>query len=184
MKLVILSHKYQFIGEEISPVSITNVLAFLPCASFPSSSPFSPSHSTRRPSGKKNSSRSSIGSFRPWPIGIRSRSIRSSLRKVCSTRSRSHRRKGRARFRTAVSSATWGKAAKNYWSATGSRRFGSEMGSPPCEHRTDFHADGKFSHCGIDVFNLVRMPDGWKISGGMFTMQREGCAESPLGVVE
>ena len=48
----------------------------------------------------------------------------------------------------------------------------------------DFHADGKFSHCGIDVFNLVRMSDGWKISGGMFTMQREGCAESPLGVVE
>jgi hypothetical protein len=45
----------------------------------------------------------------------------------------------------------------------------------------DFHRDGKFSHCGIDVFNLVKTPDGWKIAGAMWTIQRTGCPPSPLG---
>ena len=45
----------------------------------------------------------------------------------------------------------------------------------------DFWVDGKFSHCGIDVFNLVKTPEGWKISGGVYTVQEEGCAPSPLG---
>jgi len=45
----------------------------------------------------------------------------------------------------------------------------------------DFWIDGKFSHCGIDAFNLVKTPEGWKISGGIYTVQREGCAPSPLG---
>ena len=45
----------------------------------------------------------------------------------------------------------------------------------------DFHRDGKFSHCGIDVFNLVKTADGWKIAGGMWTIQRTGCQPSPLG---
>jgi hypothetical protein len=45
----------------------------------------------------------------------------------------------------------------------------------------DFHRDGKFSHCGTDVFNLVKTSDGWKIAGAMWTIQRTGCAPSPLG---
>ena len=45
----------------------------------------------------------------------------------------------------------------------------------------DFWIDGKFSHCGVDVFNLVRMPDGWKLSGGAYTVERTGCEPSPLG---
>ena len=45
----------------------------------------------------------------------------------------------------------------------------------------DFHRDGKFSHCGTDVFNLVKTPEGWKIAGAMWTIQRTGCAPSPLG---
>jgi hypothetical protein len=45
----------------------------------------------------------------------------------------------------------------------------------------DFHRDGKFSHCGTDVFNLVKTPDGWKIAAAIWTVQRTGCPPSPLG---
>jgi hypothetical protein len=45
----------------------------------------------------------------------------------------------------------------------------------------DFWVDGKFSHCGVDAFDLVKTSDGWKISGGIYTVERTGCAPSPLG---
>ncbi len=45
----------------------------------------------------------------------------------------------------------------------------------------DFHLDGKFSHCGIDAFDLVKTADGWKIAGGAYTIERTLCAPSPLG---
>ena len=45
----------------------------------------------------------------------------------------------------------------------------------------DFWLDGKFSHCGIDSFELVKTATGWKITGGIYTVEREGCASSPLG---
>ena len=45
----------------------------------------------------------------------------------------------------------------------------------------DFWVDGKFSHCGVDVFDLVKTPEGWRISGGVYTVERTGCAPSPLG---
>ena len=45
----------------------------------------------------------------------------------------------------------------------------------------DFWVDGKFSHCGIDVFDFVKTAEGWKISGGLYTVERTGCAPSPLG---
>jgi ketosteroid isomerase-like protein len=48
----------------------------------------------------------------------------------------------------------------------------------------DFHVDGKFSHCGTDVFNFIRVGDGWKMCGGLFNMKREGCLESPLGPLD
>lgn len=47
----------------------------------------------------------------------------------------------------------------------------------------DFHVDGTFSHCGNDVFTLVRHPDGWKIAGVVYSRRQEGCPESPLGPV-
>lgn len=46
----------------------------------------------------------------------------------------------------------------------------------------DFHRDGKFSHCGIDAFDLVQTVEGWRLAGGVFTMEAEGCAASPLGL--
>ena len=44
----------------------------------------------------------------------------------------------------------------------------------------DFWIDGKFSHCGVDAFDLIKTADGWKIAGGAFTMEAK-CEPSPLG---
>ena len=45
----------------------------------------------------------------------------------------------------------------------------------------DFHLNGKFGHCGIDSFNLLRTGTGWKIAGVMFTSETQACSASPLG---
>lgn len=45
----------------------------------------------------------------------------------------------------------------------------------------DFHIDGKFSHCGIDAFSLLKTEAGWKISNLQWTAETTGCAPSPLG---
>ena len=45
----------------------------------------------------------------------------------------------------------------------------------------DFWIDGKFSHCGIDIFDLVKTAEGWKIAAVTYTVERTGCAPSPLG---
>jgi Domain of unknown function (DUF4440) len=47
--------------------------------------------------------------------------------------------------------------------------------------RYDFWVDGKFSHCGVDAFDLVKTSEGWKIAGGVYTVERTGCPPSPLG---
>jgi hypothetical protein len=44
----------------------------------------------------------------------------------------------------------------------------------------DFWIDGKFSHCGVDVFELIKTEDGWKIAGGVYTVESK-CDPSPLG---
>ena len=43
----------------------------------------------------------------------------------------------------------------------------------------DFFRDGKFSHCGVDAFNLIKTAQGWKISGIIYTVEKEGCDERP-----
>jgi len=45
----------------------------------------------------------------------------------------------------------------------------------------DFHIDGKFSHCGIDTFTLLKGPNGWQIASVVYTVEPTGCAPSPLG---
>ena len=47
----------------------------------------------------------------------------------------------------------------------------------------DFHVDGRWSHCGIDTVTLLRTADGWRIAAVVYTVQRRGCAPSPLGSV-
>lgn len=44
----------------------------------------------------------------------------------------------------------------------------------------DFWIDGKFSHCGVDAFDLVKTDEGWKIGGGTYTVEAK-CDPSPLG---
>ena len=44
----------------------------------------------------------------------------------------------------------------------------------------DFWIDGKFSHCGIDQFDLIKTEDGWKLAGGVYTVEFK-CEPSPLG---
>jgi hypothetical protein len=40
----------------------------------------------------------------------------------------------------------------------------------------DFHHDGKFSHCGVESFALVRDAAGaWRIANVSYTMRHEGC---------
>lgn len=46
----------------------------------------------------------------------------------------------------------------------------------------DFHRDGELSHCGVDVFSLVKTDEGWKIAGTVYTVEQE-CEPSPLGPV-
>ena len=38
-----------------------------------------------------------------------------------------------------------------------------------------FYLGPQFSHCGIDLMELVRTPEGWKIINLADTRQREGC---------
>lgn len=39
----------------------------------------------------------------------------------------------------------------------------------------DFYLGDKFSHCGVDSFQLTKTADGWKIFSIADTRQREGC---------
>jgi hypothetical protein len=45
----------------------------------------------------------------------------------------------------------------------------------------DFHRSAKFTHCGIDIVNLVKTAEGWKISTIQYSVQTTGCKPSPLG---
>src|SRR3982751_1524332 len=45
----------------------------------------------------------------------------------------------------------------------------------------DFYRSGKFSHCGINNFTLVRLDGKWKIRNIVFTVEKTGCPSSPLG---
>ena len=48
----------------------------------------------------------------------------------------------------------------------------------------DFHIDGRFSHCGIDAFTVVRLAEGWRIVNIAYTTEQTGCKPSPLGPVK
>ncbi len=45
----------------------------------------------------------------------------------------------------------------------------------------DFFVDGALSHCGVDVFTMVRSRGEWRVSHVVYTTQRTECAPSPLG---
>jgi hypothetical protein len=39
----------------------------------------------------------------------------------------------------------------------------------------EFWLNGKTSHCGIDVFHMVRQDDGWRIAHIMWTVEHDAC---------
>ncbi|MES3035555.1 MAG: hypothetical protein V4813_16255 [Gemmatimonadota bacterium] len=59
------------------------------------------------------------------------------------------------------------------------RFFGTALAEVSAPY--DFHIDGKFSHCGTDVFTVVRAAGEWRLGALAYTTQREGCTPSPLG---
>ena len=38
-----------------------------------------------------------------------------------------------------------------------------------------FYVDDRMSHCGVDLFHLVKVPEGWRIIDLADTRRREGC---------
>jgi len=46
----------------------------------------------------------------------------------------------------------------------------------------DYYQDGKWSHCGVDTFNLVRTDDGWKIASMSWSVEQPpACQRHPDG---
>lgn len=46
----------------------------------------------------------------------------------------------------------------------------------------DFYLDGKFSHCGINAFQLLKIADDWKLSATTYTVVTDGsCQTHPDG---
>ena len=43
----------------------------------------------------------------------------------------------------------------------------------------DFHLGSKFSHCGIDAFQMARTASGWKIVQIADTRRSDGCKVAP-----
>ncbi len=43
----------------------------------------------------------------------------------------------------------------------------------------EFYLGDRFSHCGVDAFQLVRVDGSWKIVSIAFTRRHEGCDDAP-----
>ncbi len=59
------------------------------------------------------------------------------------------------------------------WSPVISRRGPMATVSAPYE----FQLNGKTTHCGVDVFSLVKSDGAWKIAGLMWTQEPAACPE-------
>ena len=47
--------------------------------------------------------------------------------------------------------------------------------------RYDFHEEGRFSHCGTNLFTFMKLEDHWVMTSGSWSAERGLCGESPLG---
>jgi hypothetical protein len=43
----------------------------------------------------------------------------------------------------------------------------------------EFWINGKFSHCGVDAADLVKINGEWKVANFMWTVEKEGCPTAP-----
>lgn len=62
---------------------------------------------------------------------------------------------------------------ERYWSPTVLVRGSVAMVWAPYE----FWIDGKTSHCGVDVFNFVKVGEAWHVANSMWTVEPEACPE-------
>ena len=62
---------------------------------------------------------------------------------------------------------------ERYWSPTVMVRGAIAVVWAPYE----FWIDGNTSHCGVDVFDFVRIDGVWLVSGAMWTVEPDACAE-------
>ncbi len=62
---------------------------------------------------------------------------------------------------------------ERYWSPTVMIRGGIAVVWAPYE----FRVDGETTHCGVDVFDFVKIDGRWIVSNAMWTVEREACAE-------
>lgn len=62
---------------------------------------------------------------------------------------------------------------ERYWSPSVMIRGGIAVVWAPYE----FWVDGETSHCGVDVFDLVRIDGRWLVSNAMWTVEPEACPE-------
>jgi len=65
------------------------------------------------------------------------------------------------------------KLRERYWSPTVLIRGAIAVVWAPYE----FWRDGKTSHCGVDVFDFVKVDGTWRVANGMWTVEPEACAE-------
>ena len=68
--------------------------------------------------------------------------------------------------------------------ATEKRRFTEKYWDPTALIHRDmvvfwapysFDIDGKRSHCGVDVFDFIRVNGEWKLANSMWTVEPDGC---------
>jgi len=62
---------------------------------------------------------------------------------------------------------------ERYWSPTVLIRGGIAVVWAPYEYRID----GKTSHCGVDVFDFIKVDGVWRVSNSMWTVEPDACAE-------
>ncbi len=60
---------------------------------------------------------------------------------------------------------------ERYWSPTVLVRGPVAMVWAPYE----FKVDGKVSHCGVDVFDFVKVDGSWRLANAMWTVEPEAC---------
>jgi hypothetical protein len=65
------------------------------------------------------------------------------------------------------------KRLERYWSPTVLVRGAIAVVWAPYE----FWIDGKTSHCGIDVFDMVKIDGAWRVSNAMWTVEPSACEE-------
>jgi hypothetical protein len=65
-----------------------------------------------------------------------------------------------------------GPVRERYWDPVVHVRAGIAVVWTPYE----FWSDGKSSHCGIDVFDLMKEKGVWRIANAMWTVEPEACA--------